>query len=70
MFSSLSLLKERKTGVKILHLLLEKISNSNSGITLNRPELLWVVDIIYLLIEYKMYYLHFVTYAYTRKIVG
>ena len=30
-----------------------KISKSNPGITLNRPELLWVVDIIYLLIEYK-----------------
>ena len=36
---------------------------------LNTPELFWVVKVIYVGISVKMYYLHLVSYAYSRKAV-
>jgi hypothetical protein len=53
MSSCLSSLKKNQNRRKDLAFILEKISKSNSRITLNRPELFWAVDIIYLRIKYK-----------------
>ena len=49
---------------------MRKYPNSIKGIEINRPEQVWVADITYLQVNKKHYYLHLVTDAYSKRIVG
>lgn len=49
---------------------MRKYPNIAKDIELTRPEQLWVADITYLQTHKKHYYLHLVTDAYSKKIVG
>lgn len=49
---------------------MRKYPNLINEIILNRPEQVWVADITYLRSKDKTYYLHLITDAYSKKIVG
>jgi putative transposase len=49
---------------------MRKYPNLIKEIKLNEPEQVWVADITYLRIKEKTYYLHLITDAYSKKIVG
>lgn len=49
---------------------MRKYPNIIKELTINRPEQLWVADITYLQVKSKHYYLHLITDAYSKKIVG
>jgi putative transposase len=49
---------------------MRKYPNLIKEIKLNAPEQVWVADITYLRIKDKTYYLHLITDAYSKKIVG
>jgi len=48
----------------------EVYDNLVSGLTLHKPNQLWVSDITYYQVQQQFYYLTFITDVYTRKIVG
>jgi transposase InsO family protein len=49
---------------------MRKYPNSIKGIEIKRPEQVWVADITYLQVKKKHYYLHLITDAYSKRIVG
>jgi len=49
---------------------MHKYPNVIKGLKIDRPEQLWVADITYLQMQDKHYYLHLITDAYSKKIVG
>ena len=49
---------------------MRKYPNSIKDIEINRPEQVWVADITYLQVKKKHYYLHLITDAYSKRIVG
>lgn len=49
---------------------MRKYPNLIKDINSNRPEQIWVADITYLRTKEKTYYLHLITDAYSKKIVG
>jgi transposase InsO family protein len=49
---------------------MRKYPNLIKEIDINRPEQIWVADITYLRTKDKTYYLHLITDAYSKKIVG
>lgn len=49
---------------------MRKYPNTIKSITINRPEQVWVADITYLQVKKKHYYLHLITDAYSKRIVG
>lgn len=49
---------------------MRKYPNIIKEVEVNRPEQLWVADITYLQVTTKHYYLHLITDAYSKKIVG
>jgi transposase InsO family protein len=49
---------------------MRKYPNLIKEIKLNKPEQVWVADITYLRTKDKTYYLHLITDAYSKKIVG
>ena len=49
---------------------MKRYSNLISNLELNRPEQVWVADITYLRTKEKTYYLHLLTDACSKKIVG
>jgi len=49
---------------------MRKYPNIIKNIDINRPEQVWVADITYLQVKKKHYYLHLITDAYSKKIVG
>ena len=49
---------------------MRKYPNLIRKLEINRPEQLWVADITYLQVQKEHYYLHLVTDAYSKKIVG
>jgi transposase InsO family protein len=49
---------------------MRKYPNLIKEIDINRPEQIWVADITYLRTRDKTYYLHLITDAYSKKIVG
>ena len=49
---------------------MKRYPNLISNLTLNRPEQVWVADITYLRTKEKTYYLHLLTDACSKKIVG
>jgi putative transposase len=49
---------------------MRKYPNSIKGVEINRPEQVWVADITYLQVKKKHYYLHLITDAYSKRIVG
>lgn len=49
---------------------MRKYPNVIKELRINRPEQLWVADITYLQMQNKHYYLHLITDAYSKKIVG
>lgn len=49
---------------------MRKYPNLIKEVTLNRPEQVWVADITYLRTKDKTHYLHLITDAYSKKIVG
>lgn len=49
---------------------MRKYPNIVKGIELNRPEQIWVADITYLDISDRSAYLHLITDAYSKKIMG
>lgn len=49
---------------------MRKYPNSIKNVEINRPEQIWVADITYLQVKKKHYYLHLITDAYSKRIVG
>ena len=49
---------------------MRKYPNLVKEVVFNRPEQFWVADIIYLQVKKKHYYLHLITGAYSKRIVG
>ncbi|WP_123774022.1 IS3 family transposase [[Flexibacter] sp. ATCC 35103] len=49
---------------------MRKYPNLTKEIAINRPEQIWVADITYLRTREKTHYLHLITDAYSKKIVG
>jgi putative transposase len=49
---------------------MRKYPNLIKDIQINRPEQIWVADITYLQVKDKHHYLHLITDAYSKKIVG
>lgn len=49
---------------------MRKYPNSIKDVKINRPEQVWVADITYLQVKKKHYYLHLITDAYSKRIVG
>lgn len=49
---------------------MRKHPNLIKDITIDRPEQVWVADITYLQVKQKHYYLHLITDAYSKRIVG
>lgn len=49
---------------------MHKYPNLIKGMPINRPEQLWVADITYLSVSSRFCYLHLVTDAYSKKIMG
>lgn len=49
---------------------MRKYPNSIKNVEINRPEQVWVADITYLQVRKKHYYLHLITDAYSKRIVG
>jgi putative transposase len=49
---------------------MRKYPNLVKEIAVNRPEQVWVADITYLQVKKKHYYLHLITDAYSKRIVG
>lgn len=49
---------------------MRKYPNLVKNIEINKPEQVWVADITYLSLQKKHYYLHLITDAYSKKIVG
>ena len=49
---------------------MRKYPNLVKEVTINRPEQVWVADITYLQVKKKHYYLHLITDAYSKRIVG
>ena len=49
---------------------MRKYPNIIKGLEINRPEQVWVADITYLQVKKKHYYLHLITDAYSKRIVG
>jgi len=49
---------------------MRKYPNIIRELEVHRPEQLWVADITYLQVQKEHYYLHLVTDAYSKKIVG
>lgn len=49
---------------------MRKYPNLIQEITICRPEQVWVADITYLRTKERVYYLHLITDAYSKKIVG
>lgn len=49
---------------------MHKYPNLIKGIELTHPEQLWVADITYIVVEDGFYYLHLITDAYSKRIMG
>lgn len=49
---------------------MRKYPNLVKNVEINKPEQVWVADITYLSLQNKHYYLHLITDAYSKKIVG
>ena len=49
---------------------MRKYPNLVKEVAINRPEQVWVADITYLQVKKKHYYLHLITDAYSKRIVG
>jgi putative transposase len=49
---------------------MRKYPNTIKGAEITRPEQVWVADITYLQVKKKHYYLHLITDAYSKRIVG
>ena len=49
---------------------MRKYPNIIKDLEINRPEQVWVADITYLQVKKKHYYLHLITDAYSKRIVG
>lgn len=49
---------------------MRKYPNVIKNVEINRPEQVWVADITYLQVKKKHYYLHLITDAYSKRIVG
>ncbi len=49
---------------------MRKYPNLVKNLVINRPEQVWVADITYLQVKKKHYYLHLITDAYSKRIVG
>lgn len=49
---------------------MRKYPNIIKNTEINRPEQVWVADITYLQVKKKHYYLHLITDAYSKRIVG
>ncbi len=49
---------------------MRKYPNKIKHLDITRPEQVWVADITYLQVKRKHYYLHLITDAYSKKIVG
>lgn len=49
---------------------MRKYPNSIKDLEINRPEQVWVADITYLQVQKVHYYLHLITDAYSKRIVG
>jgi putative transposase len=49
---------------------MRKYPNMIKNIEINRPEQVWVADITYLQVKKKHHYLHLITDAYSKRIVG
>jgi putative transposase len=49
---------------------MRKYPNLIKDLEINKPEQVWVADITYLTMKKKHYYLHLITDAYSKKIVG
>jgi putative transposase len=49
---------------------MRKHPNTIKDIEISRPEQVWVADITYLQVNKKHYYLHLITDAYSKRIVG
>lgn len=49
---------------------MRKYPNKIKDIDITRPEQVWVADITYLQVKKKHYYLHLITDAYSKKIMG
>ena len=49
---------------------MRKYPNLIKDVEINRPEQVWVADITYLRVKQKHYYLHLITDAYSKRIVG
>ena len=49
---------------------MRKYPNIIKDVEINRPEQVWVADITYLEVMKKHYYLHLITDAYSKRIVG
>jgi len=49
---------------------MRKYPNSIKNVEISRPEQIWVADITYLQVKKKHYYLHLITDAYSKRIVG
>lgn len=49
---------------------MRRYPNKIKELKINRPEQVWVADITYLQVQKKHYYLHLITDAYSKKIMG
>lgn len=49
---------------------MRRYPNTIKHMEINRPEQVWVADITYLQVKKKHYYLHLITDAYSKRIVG
>lgn len=49
---------------------MRKYPNKIKNLEINRPEQVWVADITYLWVRSKHYYLHLITDAYSKRIMG
>ncbi|MFT6338283.1 MAG: putative transposase [Saprospiraceae bacterium] len=49
---------------------MKKYPNKLKNLEINRPEQAWVADITYIQVREKHFYLHLVTDAYSKRIVG
>ncbi|MDR6567505.1 UNVERIFIED_ORG: transposase InsO family protein [Chitinophaga ginsengisegetis] len=62
--------RKRKVTTTDSHHWMHKYTNLAAGLTLERPEQLWVSDITYIRLTNEFGYLSLITDAYSRKIVG
>lgn len=49
---------------------MRKYPNKVKNMEINRPEQVWVADITYLWVKNKHYYLHLITDAYSKRVMG